>query len=58
MENGIASLHNELKIMRQVDNYENIIKLHEVYQGDNTFYLVMDLLEGPSLYDEIKNYGD
>ncbi|KRX03324.1 Protein kinase-like domain [Pseudocohnilembus persalinus] len=58
MENGITSLHNELKVMRSVDDSEDNIKLHEVYQGDNTFYLVMELLEGPSLYDEIKQYSD
>jgi calcium-dependent protein kinase len=27
-----------------------------VYEGDNTFYMVMDLLEGKSLHDELTNH--
>jgi len=31
--------------MRQLDTY-NIIKLHEVFETDNSLYLILDLLDG------------
>lgn len=37
-------------------NHPSFIKLHAVYEGDNTFYMVMDLLEGKSLHDEMNNH--
>lgn len=40
--------------MRQLDS-GSLIKLHEVYETDNSLYMVMDLLEGGSLYEKIKN---
>ena len=45
---------NELKIMREIADHPNIIKLYEVFEGENTYYFVMELSEGNSLYDEIK----
>jgi len=54
MDKGIASLYNELKVMRAVNDHPNVIKLYEVFEGENTFYFVMEISEGPSLYDEIK----
>lgn len=36
--------------MANLDN-EYIVKLEEVYEGDNTFYLVLEYLKGPSLHD-------
>ena len=36
--------------------HPSFIKLYEVYEGDNTFYMVMDLLEGKSLHDELANH--
>lgn len=58
MDKGIASLYNELKVMRAVSDHENVIKLYEVYEGENTFYFVMEISEGPSLYDEIKKHAE
>jgi len=40
--------------MRSLPNHKNLVKLKEVFEGENTFYLVMDISEGNSLYDEIK----
>jgi len=34
--------------MRYLD-HPNIVKLHEVYEGRNHVYLVMDLIEGDQL---------
>ena len=49
-----ASLYNEIEIMRALPNHKNLVKLKEVFEGENTYYLVMDISEGNSLYDEIK----
>lgn len=34
--------------MKIVD-HPNIIKLHEIYEGDGAYYLVLELLAGPPL---------
>ena len=33
--------------------HNNIIRLYEVYEGQNNVYLVMDLLKGGELFDNI-----
>jgi calcium-dependent protein kinase len=45
----------EIEIQNILD-HPSFIKLYEVYEGDNTFYMVMDLLEGKSLHDELNNH--
>lgn len=30
------------------------MKLHEVFETDNSLYFILDLLEGGQLYDKIK----
>lgn len=40
--------------MRAITDHPNVIKLVEVFEGENTYYFVMELSEGNSLYDEIK----
>lgn len=40
--------------MRKFDSHA-LIKLHEVYETENSLYMVLDLLEGGSLYDKVKN---
>ena len=49
------SVLNEIKIMRTLSPHSGIINLHEVYEGDNNIYLIMDLAQGGSLYNEMKN---
>lgn len=39
--------------MRELD-HPNIMKLHEVFETDNSLYFILDLLEGGQLYDKIK----
>ena len=40
--------------MRALSPQNNIINLYEVYEGDNNIYLIIDLAEGGSLYNEMK----
>jgi len=34
-------------------DHQNIVKLYEVYEDEEFFYLIMDLLKGGELFDEI-----
>jgi serine/threonine protein kinase len=40
---------NEMKIMRDLKGHPNIVNLHEVFEGEYTFYFIMELIEGNSL---------
>ena len=35
-------------------NHHSLMKLEEVFQSDNSLYIVFELLEGGQLYDKIK----
>jgi len=39
------ALINEIELMRALD-HKNIIRLHEVFETDNSLYMIQDLLEG------------
>ncbi len=43
--------------MRALIDNPNVIKLYETFEGENTFYFVMEIVEGASLYDEIKKHS-
>lgn len=43
--------------MRNLRDHPNVIKLHEVFEGEHTFYFIMEIVEGTSLYDEIKKHA-
>ena len=40
--------------MRALD-HPNIMKLHEVFETENSIYFILDLLKGGQLYDKIKS---
>ena len=40
--------------MREL-NHPHIMKLHEVFETENSLYFILDLLEGGQLYDKIKS---
>ena len=40
--------------MRVLSPHSSVINIHEVYEGDNNIYIVMDLANGGSLYSEMK----
>lgn len=43
-------------MMRNLQSHPNVIKLHQVFEGEQTFYFVMDLVEGHSLFEDIKEH--
>lgn len=40
--------------MRALTPHDHLINLHELYEGDNNIYLIIDLAAGGSLYKEMK----
>jgi len=52
----IKLLRREIQIMKQLD-HPNILKLFEVYEDDESFYLVMELVKGKELFDKIVERG-
>jgi serine/threonine protein kinase len=50
---GKESLYNEIDVMKNLD-HENLMKLHEIHESQNSVYLVLELLEGGELLDYIK----
>ncbi|CAD8111518.1 unnamed protein product [Paramecium sonneborni] len=48
-------LVNEIQILRTLKSHPNIIKLNEIFEGENSYYLVFDYLEGENLHKFIKN---
>lgn len=34
------------------------MKLYEIYEGENSYYILTDYLEGDTLYNYIKTYPD
>ncbi|CAK68809.1 unnamed protein product (macronuclear) [Paramecium tetraurelia] len=52
-EQGKKAILNELQIMRQL-NHTHIMQMYEVYETQNSLYVGLELLEGGSLYDLIK----
>jgi len=52
----IKLLRREIKIMKRV-NHPNILKLYEVFEDDEEFFLVMELVLGKELFDKIVERG-
>ena len=42
----------EIEHMRKL-NHPSIIGLHELYEGENTFYIILEYLQGKSLNEII-----
>jgi len=56
------SLLNEIHIMRKL-NHKSLIKLYEMYESENSIYLVLELIKGGELIkriakEKIFNEGD
>jgi len=52
----IKLLLREVQIMRKL-NHPNILKLYEVFENDEEFFLVMELVTGKELFDKIVEKG-
>lgn len=52
-ENGKETLQNEIALMRKID-HSCVVKLHEVYETEQSLYFVLDLLGGGNLNSIIK----
>jgi len=52
----IKLLRREIKIMKKVD-HPNILKLFEVFEDEDEFFLVMELVKGKELFDKIVDKG-
>ena len=53
-EKGKESLENEIRLMRTID-HPNITKLEEVYETENSIYVILECLKGKQLNDVIKS---
>jgi len=53
----IELLKREIYIMKKVD-HPNILKLYEVYEDTEYFWLVLELVEGLELFDKIVDRGN
>jgi calcium-dependent protein kinase len=51
-ENYLATLTNEIKILKQLD-HPNIVKLYEVYSDSRNIYMITEYLEGGEVFDLI-----
>lgn len=52
-EHGKEAIVNELTIMRKLNHY-HLMKMHEIYETQNSLYVTLELLDGGSLYDLVK----
>ncbi|CAD8179946.1 unnamed protein product [Paramecium octaurelia] len=55
-ESGMQAFLNEVNILSHLSKYSScgpFIKLHETFEGDHTFYLILDLMQGRTLADEL-----
>eukprot|EP00270_Netrium_digitus_P006909 TRINITY_DN1998_c0_g1_i2.p1 TRINITY_DN1998_c0_g1~~TRINITY_DN1998_c0_g1_i2.p1 ORF type:complete len:318 (+),score=43.54 TRINITY_DN1998_c0_g1_i2:105-1058(+) len=46
-----------VQILKSLDKESNIVHLHEVFEDDNSVYLVMDLFDGGDLFDKLMEVG-
>ncbi len=52
-DKGKECLIKEIEIMRSL-SHKNCMKLFEVFESENSLYIVVELLEGGLLYDKVK----
>ena len=52
----IDRFQHEIEILKKLD-HPNIMRVHELYEDDRRYYLVMELCTGGELFDEITSRG-
>ena len=50
--NNLAKFQNEIDILMKMD-HPNIVKLYEVFESENSLYLIMEECDGGELFDRI-----
>ena len=54
---NLEKFQREMEILKKID-HPNIIKLYEIYQSKNHYYLVMEECKGGELFDKIIEHTD
>jgi len=49
----IAAFHLEVKILRKLTSVDGIVQMREAFEGDDLFYIIMELMEGGELFERI-----
>lgn len=63
LDDSIDSEHEKIRflkeaqILREFDYLEGLVSVRDVFEDNDTAYLVMDYIEGVSLKDYVKEYG-
>lgn len=52
----IPDVSYEAQLMKKVD-HENIVKVYDVFEDDNTLWIVLEYVEGGELFDIVKSNG-
>jgi len=52
-ESGKESLINEITILRKI-NHKNLLQLYEIFETDNSYYIITNLLTGGTLQKRIR----
>ena len=53
-DSGLESLVNELTILRRI-NHPTLLQLNEVFETENSYYVITNLLSGGNLLRRIKS---
>jgi len=59
-KNNIGALKQEISILKMVD-HQNISRLYELFEDEQTIYIVMELCNGGTLYDhlvKLRNFSE
>lgn len=51
-DEDLIAMHTEIEILKQVD-HPNIVRLIDVFEDDRHWCLVMELMQGGELFDQI-----
>ncbi|KAM3131334.1 hypothetical protein pb186bvf_016516 [Paramecium bursaria] len=51
---GMTAFYSEIQIMKALQDPKDFLQLHEIYEGDQTYYLILSYLDGNTLGDELE----
>ena len=47
-------LVNEINVLRAIKAHPNLIRMQDIFEGENSYYIIFDYLEGETLYKYVK----